>query len=104
MNVGKGRGDKNIKEFMKQMKRDGLRREMREHLRIVDEIMEGYREYMSKMKGRRFQIEDDGIRVVVGGDLKVREISMNGQSYPGLCRLVNEALSLAEREISKVKP
>lgn len=59
------------------------------------------RQIQNQLSQERITIEKDGIRVVVSGDMKIRELEVDGEEQKKVVDVANEALKKAQETSAK---
>lgn len=59
------------------------------------------RQLQNEIAKQRFTVEENGIRVVVSGDLKVRELSHETENMSKVVDCINKALKEAQETVGK---
>lgn len=59
------------------------------------------RQIQNELSRDRITHEQDGIRVVVSGDLKVRELVLHGENQDKTAEAINKTLEKAQKEMAK---
>lgn len=59
------------------------------------------RQVQNELGKQRISYEEDGIRVVVSGDLKIKELSVDGSEQNKVAGVINKAFGKAQKEVAK---
>lgn len=59
------------------------------------------RQIQKQLSQERITVEEAGVRVVVSGDMKIRELESNGKSDDEIIKAVNRAFSQAQKVVAK---
>jgi DNA-binding protein YbaB len=59
------------------------------------------RHIRNELSKLRITVEENGIRVVVSGDMKIKELNTNGQSDDKIKDVLNKAFEKTQKEVAK---
>lgn len=59
------------------------------------------RQIQNELSRERFTIEEDGVKVVVSGDLKIRELQIDGQKQERAIKVINKVFEQTQKSVAR---